>query len=92
MLDFIQKTRMKKPLTYFELEFIVKGFMNGEIPDYQMSSWLMAVCFQSLTENETANLTQLMAQSGRQLSWEGFAHPPLINIVLAESQTQQLFY
>ena len=77
MLDFIQKTRMKKPLTYFELEFIVKGFMNGEIPDYQMSSWLMAVCFQSLTENETANLTQLMAQSGRQLSWEGFAHPPI---------------
>ena len=77
MLDFIQKTRMKKPLTYFELEFIVKGFMNGEIPDYQMSSWLMAVCFQSLTENETANLTQLMAQSGRQLSWEGFPHPPI---------------
>ena len=77
MLDCIRKTRWKKPLTYFELEFIVKGFMNGDIPDYQMSSWLMAVCFQGLTEEETANLTQIMAQSGHQLSWEGLEHPPV---------------
>lgn len=77
MLDCIRKTRLKQPLAYLELEFIIKGYMTGEIPDYQMSSWLMAICFQCLTEAETANLTQIMAQSGRQLSWEGFEHPPI---------------
>ncbi|HEY0827056.1 MAG TPA: pyrimidine-nucleoside phosphorylase, partial [Bacilli bacterium] len=47
--------------------YLVEGYCNGEIPDYQMSAWTMAVCFQGMSGKETADLTMAMARSGDQL-------------------------
>src|SRR6056297_2089718 len=62
--DIIQKKREGKKLNKEELEFLIKGYTNGDIPDYQMSAWAMAVYFQGMDAQETANLTMLMAESG----------------------------
>ena len=64
MYDIIQKKRQLCELTREELEFFVNGYVSGEIPDYQASALLMAICFAGMTDNETANLTQIMANSG----------------------------
>ncbi|MCR5717461.1 MAG: thymidine phosphorylase [Oscillospiraceae bacterium] len=62
--DLIQKTRRMEPLSPDEITFLVEGFTKGEIPDYMMSAWLMAVCCQGLTPEETAVLTAAMRDSG----------------------------
>jgi len=54
-----------------ELAALVSGYTGGHIPDYQMSAWLMAVCFQGLTHQETAWLTEEMVYSGRRLNFSG---------------------
>lgn len=64
MYDLIQKTRRKTALTADEIRSIVQGFTEGHIPDYMMSAWLMAVCCQGLTTEETAALTIAMRDSG----------------------------
>lgn len=63
-VDIINKTKKSIPLTDEEIQFIVNGFTSGDIPDYQMSAWLMAVCLNGLTESETAALTIAMRDSG----------------------------
>ena len=68
MYDLIQKTRRREPLTEEQIQWIVRGFCSGEIPDYMMSAWLMAVCCQGLTAAETAVLTLAMRDSGECLS------------------------
>ncbi len=70
MYDLIQKTRRQEPLTAEQIEWIVDGFSRGEIPDYMMSAWMMAVCCQGLTDAETAALTLAMRDSGECLSME----------------------
>lgn len=50
-----------------EIASLVEGFVRGEVPDYQMSAWLMAVCIRGLDGRETAELTETMAHSGRML-------------------------
>lgn len=62
--DIIFKTRRKQPLTYDEIKWFIDGYVSGEIPDYQVSAWLMAVCFNSLTKEETKNLTLIIRDSG----------------------------
>ena len=62
--DLIQKKKNGEALTPAELEFLVQGYTNGAIPDYQMSAFAMAVYFQSMTAAETAALTDAMARSG----------------------------
>lgn len=62
--DIIHKKREGKKLSKEELEFLIKGYVQGDIPDYQMSAWAMAVFFQGMDAEETANLTMLMAESG----------------------------
>lgn len=62
--DIIYKKREGKKLSKKELEFLINGYTAGDIPDYQMSAWAMAVYFQGLDAEETANLTMLMAKSG----------------------------
>jgi len=47
-----------------ELKFFVEGFTRGEIPDYQVSAWAMAVLLNGMTPHETVDLTQAMAHSG----------------------------
>ena len=66
-VDIIIKKRDKKELTSQEIEFFVKGFTNGEIPDYQASSFAMAVLLNGMTPFETADLTLAMARSGQVL-------------------------
>jgi len=62
--DLIQKKKNGEELTPAELDFLVQGYTNGTIPDYQMSAFAMAVYFQSMTPAETAALTDAMARSG----------------------------
>lgn len=50
-----------------EIEFMVEGFTEGRIPDYQMSAFLMAVCFNGMTEDEIFHLTDVMVRSGRRI-------------------------
>lgn len=64
MYDIIEKKKLGKPLEKEEIEFFVNGYVAGEIPDYQVSALLMAICFQGMTEKETADLTVCMANSG----------------------------
>ncbi|MWC28400.1 pyrimidine-nucleoside phosphorylase [Paenibacillus sp. MMS18-CY102] len=63
-VDLIHKKRNGEQLTFSEIEFLIKGYCQGEIPDYQMSAWSMAVFFRGMTKKETADLTMVMAHSG----------------------------
>lgn len=64
MYDLIMKKRSGMSLTKEEIECMITGYTKGEIPDYQMSAFLMAVYFQGMTDEETLNLTMAMAYSG----------------------------
>ena len=64
MYDLIAKKRDGMTLTKEEIEFIIDGFTKGEIPDYQMSAFLMAVYLKGMTDQETAQMTLAMAHSG----------------------------
>ena len=64
MYDLITKKKQGEVLTKEEINFIVNGFTKGEIPDYQMSSFLMAVCLKEMNLQETIDLTMAMVNSG----------------------------
>ncbi len=64
MVDLIQKKRDGKVLSTDEIQFIVKGFTDGSIPDYQMSAFSMAIFFQGMSDQERADLTMAMVHSG----------------------------
>lgn len=64
MYDIIENKRNGKELTGEEIEFFVKGYTDGKIPDYQASAFCMAVYFKGMTEKETVILTKAMANSG----------------------------
>ncbi len=66
-VDLIVKKRDGGTLTQEEIEFLIQGYMAGEIPDYQMAAWAMAVYFQGMTPEETTHLTLAMAYSGQVL-------------------------
>lgn len=63
-VDIIVKKRDKQELSREEIEFFVQGFTRGEIADYQVSAWAMAVLLNGMTPRETADLTLAMAHSG----------------------------
>ncbi len=63
-LDSIIKKRNGGSLSFEELESFIRGYVAGDIPEYQVSAWLMAVYFQGMTPEETSNLTKIMIQSG----------------------------
>src|SRR5512142_2282170 len=69
--DIIIKKRDKGELTQDELNFFVQGFVSGEIPDYQVSAWAMAVLLNGMTPQETTDLTLSMVLSGRILDLTG---------------------
>ena len=74
-LEIIRKKRDGGKLSREEIEFLVERYVEEDIPDYQMSAFLMAVYFNSLDTEETAHLTESMAESGDQLDLsriEGF--------------------
>ena len=67
MVDLIAKKRDGQELTGKEIEWLVQGYTQGTIPDYQMSAWMMAVYLKGMTAQETAFLTAAMAKSGKEL-------------------------
>lgn len=64
MYDLISKKRNGEALNKEEMTHLIEGYVKGEIPDYQMSAFLMAVYFQGMTKEETAIMTDLVARSG----------------------------
>jgi pyrimidine-nucleoside phosphorylase len=67
--ELIKKKRNGHAHDTDEIRFIVDSFVRGELPEYQMSAWLMAVFFKGMTAEETATLTEVMLHSGRTLDF-----------------------
>jgi len=64
VVDLIHKKREGLALTEEEIRFLIRGYTAGEVPDYQMSAFAMAVFFRGMTDEETAILTDAMMRSG----------------------------
>ncbi|WP_446476076.1 pyrimidine-nucleoside phosphorylase [Bacillus velezensis] len=64
MVDLIVKKQNGRELTTEEIQFFVKGYTDGSIPDYQASALAMAIYFQDMTDQERADLTMAMVNSG----------------------------
>ena len=62
-------------LTAEELTALLQGYLSGTVADYQMSAWLMAVCWRGMTEEETLAMTRVMVESGETLSWDDLDRP-----------------
>lgn len=67
MYDLILKKKRGIELTKEEITYMISGYTRSDIPDYQMSAMMMAICFQGMTPEETKNLTLAMAESGDML-------------------------
>jgi len=67
MVDLILAKRAGKAHSREEIDFVVDGIVDSSIKDYQLAAWLMAVCWQGMTLEETAGLTDAMAKSGQVL-------------------------
>ncbi len=66
-VDIIIKKRDRQELTHEEIEYFIQGMTRGDIPDYQVSAWAMAVLLNGMTDRETTDLTLAMAHSGEVL-------------------------
>src|SRR6478672_9652266 len=73
--SLIEKKRDGQELTKEEIEFLIRGFTSGQIADYQMSAWAMAVFFKGMTAVETQHLTTAMMESGAVLSYPKTSPP-----------------
>ena len=71
VIDIISKKRNNEELTKEELSFIFNGFLKKEVKDYQMSSLLMAICINGMTDQEVFDLTDIFIQSGEVLDLSG---------------------
>lgn len=71
MYDLIMKKRSGEALNEKEIHFMIQGYVAGEIPDYQMAAFLMAVYFKGMTEEETVAMTQAVAHSGDMVDLSG---------------------
>lgn len=67
MIDIIQKKRDGLALTKAETTWLIEQYAIGQIPDYQMSAWAMAVYFQGMNKSEIADLTMAMVATGEQI-------------------------
>lgn len=74
-VDVIMKKRDGGELSRDEIAAIVNGYVSGEVPEYQVSAWLMAVFFRGMSFRETADLTDLMLRSGSTMDLSGIAGP-----------------
>jgi len=72
-VDLIRKKRDSAEHSREEIEFLISGYTRGDIPDYQMSAWLMAVWLRGMSGAETAALTQAMLYSGEVLNLSDIA-------------------
>jgi len=72
--DFILAKRSGLAHDREDIHAFLHGYLAGDIPDYQVAAWLMAVCWRGMTSRETADLTSIMARSGEVLDLEGLPH------------------
>ena len=70
-VDLILRKRGGEELSVEEIQFLVNGYTTGEIPDYQMSAFLMATFFSGMTDRELSALTECMMNSGEVLTLSG---------------------
>lgn len=71
MYDLITKKKLGQELTKEEIYYMIEGFTDGSIPDYQMAAMTMAICFQGMSKRETVELTLAMRDSGDVLDLSG---------------------
>jgi len=81
-VDIIIKKRDHQELTKEEIEFFIAGLSNGEITDYQVSAWAMAILLNGMSDQETTDLTLAMANSGELLDLS-----PVVPIVVDKHST-----
>ncbi len=67
VVDIIEKKKHGEQLSSEEIDFVIQGYTNNQIPDYQMSALLMAIYFKGMDNEETANLTLSFVKSGDQV-------------------------
>ena len=67
MYDLIVKKKRGGALTKEEIDWMIRAYTDGDVPDYQMSAMMMAICFVGMTDEETKDLTLAMAHSGDML-------------------------
>ena len=88
-IDIIRKKRDGLELTKSEIDFLIDGYTNDLIPDYQMSALLMAIYFQKMSKIETVYLTQAIINSGEIINKEHFPRTEEVVIFKAEREALQ---
>lgn len=73
IVDIINKKRLGLELTYKELSFFFNGYLKGDVKDYQMSSLLMAICINGMTDEEIFSLTKIFIESGDVLDFSNIS-------------------
>jgi pyrimidine-nucleoside phosphorylase len=76
-IDVIRKKRDGVELSRAEIDALIGGYTRGEIPDYQVAAWLMAVLWKGMTRGETASLTDSMLRSGEVLDFSDLPAPKI---------------
>ena len=74
-VDIIARKRDGHDLTRDEINFIIRGYTNGEVADYQMSALLMAIYLRGMTTEETLALTEAMLHSGEIVDFSDLGRP-----------------
>ncbi|HEX8244863.1 MAG TPA: thymidine phosphorylase [Longimicrobium sp.] len=75
VVPLIERKKNGGELQPDEIAWLLERYLAGEVPDYQMSAWLMAVCWRGMTEAETLAMTRAMVASGRELAWDDVGRP-----------------
>lgn len=71
ILEIINKKKNKESLSKEEIKFFVENYTNGNIPDYQASALLMAICINDMEDDEIFSLTEAMLNSGDKMDLSG---------------------
>lgn len=77
-VDIIAAKRGGQELSQEQIAFMVDGYTAGDLPDYQIAAWLMAICWRGMTAAETAALTRVMVASGQHLDLAAATGRPFI--------------
>ncbi len=75
MLEVIEAKKRRRANSASELGALVSGYLAGNVPDYQMSAWLMAVCLNGIDQTEATALTKAFVSSGTEFSWDSLSVP-----------------
>ena len=75
VVPLIERKKNGGELSAGEIRSLLAGYLDKSVPDYQMASWLMAVCWRGMTDGETLEMTRAMVDSGASLSWGDLDRP-----------------